>query len=104
LIESRANRMQDDDYAVIADGLSKTYGDKVAVSHLDLRVKKGEFFGFLGPNGAGKSTTIKMLCGLLLPTSGRMTVVGPDVDRETLTVKSKIGILPEDINTYERLT
>jgi ABC-2 type transport system ATP-binding protein len=96
--------MQDDEYAVIAEGLSKTYGDKVAVSHLDLRVKKGEFFGFLGPNGAGKSTTIKILCGLLLPTSGRMTVVGHDVQKETLQVKAKIGILPEDINTYERLT
>ena len=96
--------MLDDDYAVITEGLTKTYGDKVAVSHLDLRVKKGEFFGFLGPNGAGKSTTIKMLCGLLLPTSGRMTVAGHDVVADPLAVKAKIGILPEDINTYERLT
>ncbi|MBI1850211.1 MAG: ABC transporter ATP-binding protein [Planctomycetes bacterium] len=96
--------MLDDDYAVITEGLTKTYGDKAAVSHLDLRVKKGEFFGFLGPNGAGKSTTIKMLCGLLLPTSGRMTVLGHDVVADPLAVKAMIGILPEDINTYERLT
>jgi ABC-2 type transport system ATP-binding protein len=96
--------MQEDEFAVVAENLTKTYDGKLAVAGINLRVRRGEFFGFLGPNGAGKSTTIKMLCGMLLPTSGRMRVAGHDVLREPLAVKARIGILPEEINTYERLT
>ena len=59
------------EFSVVAERLTKRYGDKAAVESLDLAVRPGEFFGFLGPNGAGKSTTIKMLCGLVRPTSGR---------------------------------
>ncbi len=94
----------DEEYSVVAEGLTKRFGDKLAVDHIDLRVRRGEFFGFLGPNGAGKSTTIKMLCGMQLPTSGAMRVLGHDVVKEPLLVKARIGMLPEEINTYERLT
>ncbi|MHC4862315.1 MAG: ABC transporter ATP-binding protein [Planctomycetota bacterium] len=94
-----------DDFSVEIDGLTRVFqGKKIAVSQLDLRVRKGEFFGFLGPNGAGKSTTIKILCGLLRPTRGVARVLGYDVVREPLEVKARIGLLPEEINTYERLT
>ncbi len=91
-------------FAVETFGLTKLYGRTAAVSNLDLRVRRGTFFGFLGPNGAGKSTTIKMLSGLVLPTSGRAIVAGHDVVAEPLLVKASIGVLPEDASTYERLT
>jgi ABC-2 type transport system ATP-binding protein len=89
---------------IMCRGLSKAFGQKWALYDLNLHVEPGEFFGFLGPNGAGKSTTIKMLTSLLLPTQGDIFVAGVDVLREPLKVKSMIGVLPEDINTYERLT
>lgn len=86
-------------------GLTKVFdGGQVAVNELDLTVARGEFFGFLGPNGAGKSTTIRILCGLLKPTRGRVRVLGRDVATDPLGVKARIGLLPEEINTYERLT
>ncbi len=90
--------------SVVAQALTKVYGPKTAVDAVDLSVAPGEFFGFLGPNGAGKSTTIKMFCGLVRPTSGRALVLGYDVVLDPVAVKQRIGILPEDINTYERLT
>jgi len=90
--------------SVVAQGLTKRYGDKVAVDALDLVVRPGEFFGFLGPNGAGKSTTIRMLCGLARPTSGRAIVAGLDVAVDPVALKARIGILPEEVNTYERLS
>ncbi|MEQ8766021.1 MAG: ABC transporter ATP-binding protein [Planctomycetota bacterium] len=90
--------------SVICEGLTKSYGDNLAVAPLDLRVERGEFFGFLGPNGAGKSTTIKMLCGLLRPSEGRAWVLGHDVARQPLAVKARIGVLPEEVQTFERLT
>ena len=74
------------------------------MDHLNLTVRRGSFFGFLGPNGAGKSTTIKMLTGLLAPTSGRMLVLGRDLSLEPLEVKRRIGVVPEDLNLFERLT
>ncbi len=93
------------EYGVEIEGLTRVYeGGKTAVEDLTLRVRKGEFFGFLGPNGAGKSTTIKILCGLLRPTSGTARVLGWDVERRPLEVKRRVGLLPEEINTYERLT
>ncbi len=93
-----------DRYSVIARGLTKTFGDLRAVDNIDLQVREGEFFGFLGPNGAGKSTTIKMLCGLLRPTSGRVVVAGYDLEAQPLEIKASIGVLPEETNLYERLT
>ena len=84
--------------------LVRRFGDFTAVDHIDLRVRRGSFFGFLGPNGAGKSTTIKMLTGLLGPTSGKIRVLGLDLEREPLEVKRRIGVVPEDLNLFERLT
>ncbi len=99
-------------YSIWTEGLTKTFdaGRKanppviMAVDHVDLRVAPGEFYGFLGPNGAGKSTTIKMLTGLLRPTSGVIRVAGFDMAQYPLDVKRVIGVLPEDLNLYERLT
>src|SRR2546423_3120896 len=90
--------------AVETFNLVRRFGSFVAVDHVNLRVEGGRFFGFLGPNGAGKSTTIKMLTGLLAPTSGRMRVLGRDIARESLEVKRRIGVVPEDLNLFERLT
>jgi ABC-2 type transport system ATP-binding protein len=92
------------EFSVVAEKLTKVYGTKLAADEIDLAVRPGEFFGILGPNGAGKSTTIKMLCGLVRPTRGRGIVLGHDVEREPLAVKARIGIMPEETNTYERLT
>jgi ABC-2 type transport system ATP-binding protein len=90
--------------AVETFDLVKRFGDFTAVDHLTLRVRRGSFFGFLGPNGAGKSTTIKMLTGLLAPTSGKMRVLDRDLEMEPLEVKQRIGVVPEDLNLFERLT
>lgn len=90
--------------AVEMSSLVKQFGDFVAVDHIDLRVNRGSFFGFLGPNGAGKSTTIKMLTGLLAPTSGTLRVLNFDVVKQAMEVKRRIGVVPEDLNLFERLT
>jgi ABC-2 type transport system ATP-binding protein len=90
--------------AVETSDLSRQFGDFVAVDKLNLNVSRGSFFGFLGPNGAGKSTTIKMLTGLLAPTSGGIRVLGRDMAVEPLEVKRRIGVVPEDLNLFERLT
>src|SRR3954465_15296505 len=91
-------------YAVVAHDLVRTFGQKVAVNHLNLAVRQGEFFGFLGPNGAGKSTTIKMLVGLLRPSAGSTLVAGVDVWKEPLRARALMGVLPEYLNLYERLS
>src|SRR6185436_14248384 len=90
--------------AVQTFNLVRQFGDFVAVDHLNLEVDRGSFFGFLGPNGAGKSTTIKMLTGLLGPTGGSLRVLGRDIVKEPLEVKKRIGVVPEDLNLFERLT
>lgn len=90
--------------AIRAEGLVKTFGKQNAVDGISLDVAEGEFFGFLGPNGAGKSTTIKMLCGLLKPTAGTVSVCGYDMAAQPLEVKRLIGVLPEETSLYERLT
>jgi ABC-2 type transport system ATP-binding protein len=90
--------------AVETFDLARRFGDFVAVDNLNLTVRRGSFFGFLGPNGAGKSTTIKMLTGLLAPTSGKIRVLGRDLSKEPLEVKRQIGVVPEDLNLFERLT
>lgn len=84
--------------------LVKQFGDFVAVDHLNLHVNGGSFFGFLGPNGAGKSTTIKMLTGLLAPTSGTLRVLDLEISAQPMEVKRRIGVVPEDLNLFERLT
>jgi ABC-2 type transport system ATP-binding protein len=90
--------------AVATWGLTRKFGERLAVNALNLVVRRGEFFGFLGPNGAGKSTTIKMLVGLVRPTAGLAYVGGVDVWREPLRAKAQIGVLPEQLNLYERLS
>lgn len=90
--------------AVQTINLTRRFGDKVAVDQLDLQVAEGEFFGFLGPNGAGKSTTINMLVGLLRPTGGQALIEGIDIWQQPLQAKQRIGVLPEGLNLYERLT
>lgn len=90
--------------AVETIDLVRQFGEFVAVNKLSLTIKRGSFFGFLGPNGAGKSTTIKMLTGLLAPTSGSIRVLGRDIAAEPLEVKRRIGVVPEDLNLFERLT
>jgi ABC-2 type transport system ATP-binding protein len=84
--------------------LVRRFGDFTAVDRVNLCVRTGSFFGFLGPNGAGKSTTIKMLTGLLAPTSGGVRVLGRDIGSEPNEVKRRIGVVPEDLNLFERLT
>ena len=85
-------------------GLSKSYDHKPALQALDLRVEPGEILGFLGPNGAGKSTTVKILTGMIKPTSGRAMVAGFDVVAEPLEVKKRIGYVPETAALYDGLT
>jgi len=90
--------------AVRTEGLSKEFGQVRAVNNVDLRVGRGVFYGFLGPNGAGKSTTIKMLTGLLAPTSGKIEILGLDSLEQAVEVKRQIGVVPEDMALFERLT
>src|SRR3984893_16286816 len=90
--------------AIVTRDLVRLFGQKAAVNHLNLTVNRGEFFGFLGPNGAGKSTTIKMMVGLLRPTSGSVWVGGVDVWKDPVQARSLMGVLPEYLNIYERLS
>jgi len=89
--------------SVVIEGIVKRFGDFVAVNHISLETRKGEIFGFLGPNGAGKSTTIRMLCGLLTPTSGRATVAGYDVAREPESIRQNIGYMSQKFSLYNDL-
>ncbi|WP_137285578.1 ABC transporter ATP-binding protein [Halorussus salinisoli] len=90
--------------AIEIDGLTKQFGDVVAVDGLDLCVEEGEIFGFLGPNGAGKSTTIDILLDFIRPTDGTVTVLGHDAQREGEAVRRKTGVLPDAYHIYDRLT
>ena len=90
--------------AITVRDLTRKFGDFVAVDHLTFDVHEGEIFGFLGSNGAGKSTTIRMLCGLLEPTSGTATVGGIDVSRDPEGVKRRIGYMSQRFSLYEALT
>ncbi|MGH9528860.1 MAG: ABC transporter ATP-binding protein [Terriglobales bacterium] len=90
--------------AIATEGLTRRFGKLVAVDRVNLRVAAGQFFGFLGPNGAVKSTTIKMLTGLLAPSSGRMQILGLDVIANPIEVKRQIGVVPEGMALFGRLT
>lgn len=97
------------DDVICVNNLEKRFGHFVAVNKISFAVKKGEIFGFLGPNGSGKSTTIRMLCGIISPTSGQGVVAGHDILRETEEIKQSIGYMSqkfslyEDLNPYENL-
>src|SRR5881275_2113356 len=90
--------------SIETSGLTKRYGNFVAVDALNLAVQEGEVFGLLGPNGAGKTTTVLMLLGLSEPTSGTARVVGLDPARQPLEVKSRVGYLPDNVGFYGNLT
>jgi ABC-2 type transport system ATP-binding protein len=92
------------DIAIATEKLTRKFGELTAVDGVDLQVESGQFFGFLGPNGAGKSTTIKMLTGLLVPTAGRVSLLGMDFAQLPVEVKRQIGVVPEGMGLFERLT
>ena len=90
--------------AIVTEGLTRRFGDLVAVDNVNLRVDAGQFFGFLGPNGDGKSTMIKMLTGLLAPSSGSARILGLDLTEHSVEVKASIGVVPEGLALFGRLT
>ena len=92
------------DYAIVAEGLTKQFGDFIATNHITFQVHRGEIFGFLGANGAGKTTAMRMLCGLSRPTDGHATVAGFDVYREAEMVKKNIGYMSQKCSLYDDLT
>lgn len=90
--------------AIVTEKLTRRFDTLVAVNGINLTVGRGQFFGFLGPNGAGKSTTIKMLTGLLQPSGGRIRILGLDLEAEPIEVKRQIGVVPEGLALFDRLT
>ncbi len=93
-----------DNYVIIAEGLTKRFGDFTATEHITFSVHEGEIFGFLGANGAGKTTAMRMLCGLSRPTEGHATVAGFDVYRQAEEVKKNIGYMSQKFSLYDDLT
>ena len=93
-----------DALAISTENLTRHFGDLIAVDGIRLRVASGQFFGFLGPNGAGKSTTIKMLTGLLAPSGGSIEILGRDFLADPVAVKRQIGVVPESMALFGRLT
>jgi ABC-2 type transport system ATP-binding protein len=93
-----------DPVAISTQSLTRRFGQLIAVEDVNLRVAPGQFFGFLGPNGAGKSTTIKMLTGLLAPSAGRIEILGLDLVDNAMEVKRQIGVVPEGMALFGRLT
>lgn len=91
-------------FSVETESLTKIFGTQAAVDHIDIAVQKGEIFGFLGANGAGKTTTIRMLCGLLKPTSGSGHVAGFDIMKETGKIRSRIGYMSQKFSLYADLS
>jgi len=92
------------DYVIETRGLRRTFGEFVAVDGVDLRVPSGCFYGFLGPNGAGKSTTLKCLTGLLAPSAGSISLFGLDPKSDGVAIRQRLGVMPEDLALFDRLT
>ena len=93
-----------DEYAIQVENLTKKFGSFTAVDNISFQIPKGIIFGFLGPNGSGKSTTIRMLCGVLSPTSGSGSVMGLDIVRQTEQVRQNLGYMSQRFSLYEDLT
>lgn len=98
------SKMNGSEFAVQVQDLEKVFGDFTAVNKISFNVRRGEVFGFLGPNGAGKSTTIRMLCGLIVPTSGSGTVAGFDIIGQGEKIKENIGYMSQKFSLYDDLT
>jgi ABC-2 type transport system ATP-binding protein len=96
--------MNSNDFVICTEGLSKSFSEVHALKSLDLRVPQKSIFAFLGPNGAGKTTTIKLLLGLLKPTSGGGQILGMDIVRDSVDIRARIGYLPQDARFYEHMT
>ena len=92
------------DVVLQAMGLSKRYGDLLAVRNLSLNVRAGEVFGLLGPNGAGKTTSLNMLCGLLKPDSGQVTIQGKPITDWNANLKAQVGVCPQETVLWKKLT
>ena len=92
--------------AIETRGLTRYFDDFCAVDHVELQVERGTLYGFLGPNGAGKSTTIKMLTGILAPSSGEVSLLGKNTwdHKEAIEIKKQIGVVPEDLALFDNLT
>src|SRR6202049_4989350 len=103
-VEQRSRLRSNVAEAIVAQQLTKRFGEREAVRNLSLSIEQGSIFGFLGPNGSGKSTTIKMLCGLVQPSSGGGTVAGFDVERDGDGVRRSIGYVSQSFALYEELT
>src|SRR5579863_6502085 len=95
---------QHTDNAIVAHGLTKRFGKLVAVDHVDLTVARAQVYGFLGPNGSGKSTTIRMLCGLMLPSEGDITVLDYKIPQQAEALKRRIGYMTQKFSLYDDLT
>jgi len=92
------------EFIIQTSGLSKIFGESKALVSLDLKVPRNSIFGFLGPNGAGKTTTMKLLLGQIQPTSGSATIFGQDIVKESISIRQRIGFLPQEIRFYEYMT
>lgn len=92
------------EYAIEVENLTKIYGELKAVDNISFKIKKGEIFAFLGPNGAGKTTTVEMIEGIRTPTSGKIRVLGYDIRKEMKYIKERIGVLPQEFISFEKLT
>jgi ABC-2 type transport system ATP-binding protein len=90
--------------AIVASALTREFGSVVAVDHVDLTIPRAQIYGFLGPNGSGKSTTIRMMCGLLVPTSGRVEVLGQEMPRDAERMRTKLGYMTQKFSLWEDLT
>ena len=99
-----SNNKQNNNYAIEVSHLKKVYSDLIAVNDISFSVKNGEIFAFLGPNGAGKTTTVEMIESIRQPTAGSIKLLGKDIKTQFNDVKEKIGILPQEFHSFERLT
>ena len=96
--------MNDSEFAITSQGLTRRFGSLIAVKNVDLRIPAGQIYGFLGPNGSGKSTTIRMLCGLLTPSAGSAQVLGMDTRKESEQLKQLIGYMTQKFSLFEDMS